>query len=417
MEFPRDTSEFQRSRFKFRPMKIRGLSRNVIILGWVSLLNDMASEMLYPVIPIFITQTLGASAELLGLIEGVAEGGGSILRWLTGLFSDRFRRRKPFVVWGYFLSALAKPFIGAAKYTGGWPLILAGRVADRIGKAIRTSPRDALIADSTDPLHRGLAFGFHRMMDTIGAIAGPLSLLAILTFWPKFPLAWIFFVAIVPGLASVAVAAVAVEDPFHEPTASKAPPRLWQSHSSSFWLFILAMAVFAIGNSADSFLILRSTNLGLGFRGVILAYALFSAVFAATATQLGRLSDRIGRKPVIIAGWLVFAGVYLGFSAARSSAEVWGLFAVYGLYQSLTDGVTKAMIADVVEPHQRGGAIGLFYTVTGVCQIAANLITGRLWNVWLLNHHLQAGLLTGAIAAIVAIPVLAIVRARSAAAG
>jgi MFS family permease len=396
-------------------MKIRGLNRNVIMLGWVSLLNDMASEMLYPVIPLFITQTLGASPEVLGLIEGIAEGGGSILRWVTGAISDQFRRRKSFIVIGYLLSALAKPVIGAAKYAGGWPLILAGRVADRIGKAIRTSPRDALIADSTDPLHRGLAYGFHRMMDTIGAIAGPLILLAILTILPEFPKEWIFFVAIVPGLASVAVAAYWVQDAPHQSPSGQAPPRLWQSYSASFWLFILATAVFALGNSADSFLILRSTTLGLGFRGVVLAYALFSAVFAATATQLGRLSDRIGRKPVIIAGWIVFAGVYLGFSAARSSAAVWIWFAIYGLYQSLTDGVTKALIADVVQPHQRGGAIGIFYTITGVCQIAANLITGRLWNVWLLNHHLQAGLLTGAIAAIVAIPVLAIVHVRPAA--
>lgn len=397
-------------------MKIRGLSRNVIMLGWVSLLNDMASEMLYPVIPLFITQTLGASPEVLGLIEGIAEGGGSILRWLTGAISDRFRRRKSFVVLGYLLSALAKPVIGAAKFAGGWPVILAGRVGDRVGKAIRNSPRDALIADSSDPLHRGLAFGFHRMMDTIGAIAGPLALLAILTLRPNFGLEWIFFLAVIPGLASVAVAALAVQDLPHEPPSGKPPPRLWQTYSSAFWLFILATAVFTLGNSADSFLILRSTNLGLGFRGVVLAYALFSAVFAATATQLGRLSDRIGRKPVIIAGWIVFAGVYLGFSSAHSSWQVWIWFAIYGLYQSLTDGITKALIADVVEPHQRGGAIGLFYTITGVCQIFANVITGWLWNVWLLNRHLQAGLLSGAIAAVVAIPILAMVRIRRAAA-
>jgi MFS family permease len=384
------------------------------MLGWVSLLNDMASEMLYPVIPVFITRTLGASPEVLGFIEGIAEGGGSILRWLTGAISDRFRRRKAFVVIGYFLSALAKPVIGAAKFFGGWPMILAGRVGDRVGKAIRTSPRDALIADSTDSAHRGLAFGFHRMMDSIGAIAGPLILLAILTVRPTFPKEWIFFLAVVPGLASVAVAQFFVRDQPHEPASGKAPPRLWQSYSPSFWFFILATAVFALGNSADSFLLLRSTDLGLGFRGVILAYVLFSAVFAATATQLGRLSDRIGRKPVIIAGWVVFAGVYLGFSAEGSSAQVWIWFAIYGLYQSLTDGVTKALITDVVEPDQRGGAIGIFYTITGVCQIAANLITGRLWNVWLLNHHLQAGLLTGAIAAIVAIPFLAMVRLRTA---
>jgi MFS family permease len=393
-------------------MKLRNLSRNVIMLGWVSFFTDLASEMLYPVIPIFITQVLGASAELLGLIEGIAEGGGSILRWLSGAFSDRYRRRKPFVVFGYSLSALSKPLMGVAAYAGGWPLLLFGRAADRVGKAVRTPPRDALIADSTEPAHRGLAFGFHRTMDTCGAIAGPLVLLAILSARPGFPLSWLFFLALAPGIISILFACLAVGDLPRDPSAAKkSPPRLWQSYPTSFWLFLLATAVFTLGNSSDAFLILRSTNLGLGFRDVVLAYVMYNAIFAATATPVGRLSDRIGRRPMVVAGWLVFAGVYFGFSAARSSTAPWILLAAYGLYQALTDGISKAMITDVVAAEQRGGAIGLFSTVTGICQIAANLITGRLWTV-LLFHRLQAGLITGAIAALVAIPLLLLVRTR-----
>lgn len=392
-------------------MRIRGLSRNVVVLGWVSLLTDLASEMLYPIIPIFLVTYLGASTEVLGLIEGVAEGGTSILRWLAGAFSDRFRRRKPFVVAGYGLSAISKPVMGAARYAGGWPLFFVGRASDRIGKSIRTSARDALIAESTAPEHRGLAFGFHRAMDTCGAILGPLAALLILWIWPTFPLQWLFFVAVVPGLGSVIVAGGAAREIPHEPRPDAGPPPLWQSYGSSLWLLILAAGVFALGNSSDSFLILRSNQLGMGFRMVILAYVAFNAVYALSAAPLGKLSDRIGRKPVIIAGWLVYALVYGGFAFAHSKSAPWGLLAVYGLYQALTEGVTKAMISDLVTATQRAGAIGMFYTVTGCCQLAANLITGALWReVHVSGHYVLLGLLPGMAAPLVAIPLLLAVR-------
>jgi MFS family permease len=391
-------------------VRIRGLSRNVIALGWVSFFTDLASEMLYPVIPLFLTGTLGASTELLGLIEGVAEGGSSILRWVAGAFSDRFRRRKPFVVAGYAVSALSKPVMGLAAYVGGWPLFFAGRTSDRIGKSIRTSARDALIADSTEPQHRGLAFGFHRAMDTCGAIVGPLSALLILWLRPGFPLQWLFFIALAPGIASAALAWAAVRDVPHEPQRDAERLSLWQSYPGRFWLLIVAAGVFSLGNSSDQFLILRSRDLGMSFTTVILAYAIYNGVYALAATPLGRLSDRIGRKPVIVAGWLVYAGVYLGFAAARSAALPWMLLSIYGLYQALTEGVTKALISDVIASPQRGGAIGMFYTITGACQLAANLVTGALWHVWLADHRLLAGLLPGVIGPLIAIPILLAVR-------
>jgi len=390
-------------------MRLGRLSRNVIVLGWVSLLTDLASEMLYPIIPLYLTGVLGASAQLLGLIEGVAEGGGSVLRWLSGALSDRFSRRKPFVVLGYTISALSKPVMGLS----GWPVFFAGRVCDRVGKAIRTAPRDALIADSADPANRGLAFGFHRAMDTCGAILGPLAVTGLLWARPTFSLRWLFFLAVVPGIASALVALLAARDIRHEPRPGARPGPIWQRYNSSLWMFILAAAVFTLGNSADSFLLLRSRELGLTPTRVVLAYALFNVVFAAAATPLGSLSDRIGRKPIILAGWLVFAAVYLGFSAARSSWLLWGLWAVYGLFQALTEGVTKAMISDLATAEQRGGAIGLFYTATGICQLGANLITGALWNVPIGHWQLEAGLLTGTIGALVAIPILATVQLRA----
>ena len=393
-------------------MRIRGITRNVVVLGWVSFFTDLASEMLYPVMPLFLVGTLGASPALLGLIDGIAEGGSSVLRWLAGALSDRFRRRKPFVTAGYTLSALSKPLMGFAATIGGWPLFLLGRSTDRLGKSIRTSSRDALIADSTDPLYRGVAFGLHRAMDTCGAVAGPLLALLIVTFKPDLPLQWLFFIALAPGLLSSLLAAIAIRDIAHPPHPDAKPPPILQRFPAPLWRLIAAAFLFSLGNSSDSFLILRSKELGLTFAHVILAFAIYNAVYALGALPLGRLSDRIGRKPMLIAGWLVYAAVYLGFSLASSSAAPWFLFAAYGLYQALSEGVTKAFIADVVPRHQRAGAIGLFYTVTGMGQLIASLLAGWLWNARLLQGRVMPALLIGALFAILAAPLIATVRVK-----
>lgn len=351
----------------------------VIALGWVSFCTDMASEMIYPLIPLFVVQILGASPALLGLIDGVAEGIGSGLRWLGGSLSDRSGKRKPFVLAGYSLSALSKPMMGLAAVFGGWPVFMAGRCSDRLGKSIRTSARDALIADSTDPANRGAAFGLHRAMDTAGAVVGPLVGWLILYLWPKVNLGWIFVVALLPGLASAGLVALAVPEKSTRPGDGH-PPRIWQHFPPAFWPVLIVMGVFSLANSSDSFLLLRSSEMGLSSRAVILAFALYNVVYALFSAPFGLLSDRIGRRRVIAAGWFVYAAVYLGFGLARGGLAPWILLAVYGLYQAMTDGVSKALVSDVVPARQRAGAIGLIATVAGLGQLFGSVVAGVVWN-------------------------------------
>lgn len=395
--------------------RLRRLSRNVFVLGWVSLLTDLASEMLYPILPLFVVGSLGASPAILGLIDGVAEGGGSILRWLAGAFSDRYRRRKPFIVAGYSISAASKPLMGLAALAVGWPLYFAGKCLDRLGKSVRTSARDALIADSTDANVRGLAFGVHRAMDTAGAVLGPLCVLITLLLKPDFPLHWLFFIALAPGACSALLAALAVRDVAHEARAQAKPPfrsepqsrrqAILQRFPARLWHLIAAAAIFALGSSSDAFLLLRCNELGLSFAQVVLAYVLFNVVYTLSAAPLGGLSDRFGRKPVIAAGWIIYALVYLGFALTHSSRAPWILMSIYGLYWALTEGVTKAFVADVVRAHQRAGAIGLFYTASGVMQFLASLLAGILWNErWF--DTLLAPFALGAICAALAIPII-----------
>jgi MFS family permease len=385
-------------------LKDRGIGRNVIVLGWVSLFTDLASEMLYPLIPLFIVHTLGASPGVLGLIDGIAEGISSGLRWISGALSDRFRRRKPFVLWGYTISAFSKPVMGLAAFVLGWPMFLIGRSSDRLGKSIRTSARDALIADSTAAESRGLAFGLHRAMDTCGAILGPLVALLLLWNYPRVP-AWVFFVAVVPGLISALLVILFVRDIPHEPGTGELPS-IWQSFPKPFWRLIVANAMFSLGNSSDSFLILRSSEVGLSTVQVILAFMVYNTVYAATSVPLGHVSDVIGRKPVVFSGWIVYACVYLGFATISHKAGPWVLLGIYGLYQALTEGVTKAMVSDVVSAPKRAGAIGLFYTASGFGQLIASLIAGMTWNTKVMDGAVMFPFAFGAACALAGAVVL-----------
>lgn len=386
--------------------KLRRVGRNVFVLGWVSLLTDLASEMLYPILPIFLVGTLGVSPAILGLIDGIAEGGSSILRWLVGAYSDRLQRRKPFVVAGYSISAISKPLMGLAAHVIGWPIFFAGRGLDRLGKSVRTSARDALIADSTPADVRGLAFGIHRAMDTIGAVLGPLFVLLILLVRPDFPLQWLFFIALVPGACSALLAAVAVRDVPHVTDPTSKPRAILQRYPRRLWHLITAAGIFSLGGSSDAFLLLRCNEIGFTLPQVILVYVLFNVVYSISATPLGGLSDRYGRKTVVAAGWTIYAIVYLGFALTESTIAPWILLGIYGLYQAMTEGVTKAFVTDVVPAHQRAGAIGLFYTITGLSMFVASFIAGAVWDQRWLGGTLLAPFALGAICAALAVPVV-----------
>ena len=353
----------------------RALPANVRALGWVSFANDLASELAYPIVPLFLTVTLGAPVKVLGLIEGIAEGIAVGLRGIAGWLSDRMgERRLPWVFGGYGLSAVARPALAAAP---GWGWVLGARIADRLGKGARTAPRDALIRDSSSPELVGASFGYHRMMDSLGAVLGPLAAVGMLE--AHLSLRTILYVGVAPGLLAVALVAFVREARRPQPFQHVEPERALRL-PREFWFVLGTWVVFSLGNSSDAFLILRARNLGLGLTLVVLSYALYQLVYSGLSWPLGALSDRIRRPVVLGAGLVVFALVYLGFAFASSSWAVWPLFAVYGAYIAATDGVAKAWIADQVPGRAAGTAYGVFAAATGLALVVASGVAGLLWS-------------------------------------
>lgn len=353
-----------------------GIKRNVFVLGLVSLFNDISSEMLYPLIPIFLTAVLGAPVAAVGLIEGIAEATASTTKGVSGWLSDRFQRRRPLVTLGYSLSAIAKPLLGAST---GWPMVLGLRFADRLGKGVRTAARDALIADSSEAQHRGRAFGFHRALDTTGAVIGPLLALALLGVLGE-DLRLVFLLAFFPALAGVVLLVWKVRERPRQPALSNRRPSLRLALlDRRFNIFLLAILVFSLGNSSDVFLILRAKDLGFSTSLAVLAYASYNVVYALASTPAGVISDRIGRKWVMGIGLLVFALVYSGFALAGDPTLVWGLFAVYGFYIAMTEGVGKAFAVDLVPEAVRGTALGTYHMAVGLMSLPASFIAGLLW--------------------------------------
>lgn len=356
-------------------MKRWGISRNVFALGLVSFFNDVASEIVYPLLPIFLTGVLGAPATVVGLIEGIAETTASTLKVVSGWLSDRWRRRKPFVLAGYSLSAFSKAILGLAF---SWPAVLAGRFADRFGKGVRTSARDALISESSDSESRGRAFGFHRALDTLGAVVGPLiAILAIHFLEEDFRL--VFFLAAIPACIGVLLLLLLVREK-REAEASPTLPRFrWRELDPHFKVFLLISVIFAIGNSSDAFLILRAKDLGLSTVMAVLAYVLFNLTYAVFSMPAGIASDRIGPRRVLLAGFLLFSAVYLLYGLAGSSLYLWFLFPFYGIYMAFTEGVGKAYISNLCSREKAGTVFGLYQTATGICTFFASLIAGFLW--------------------------------------
>ncbi len=357
-------------------MLLRGIRRNVLVLGVTSFLTDLSSEIIYPLVPLFLTSVLGAPYAVVGLIEGVAESTASLLKVASGWLSDRRPRRRPLVIGGYSVSAVAKPLMALAFV---WPMVLLLRFLDRVGKGIRTAPRDALIADATDPQDRGRAFGFHRAMDTAGAALGALLALAAVGFLgERFRL--IFLLAGVPAVLGVFSLFLVRERRRRAPEAGAARFSLSQ-FGRRYKLFLVAGSVFALGNSSDAFLILRARDLGMTAFTAVLAYVVFNLAYAALSMPAGTLSDRIGRRSLLIAGFLLFSLVYLGLALAGGSASVWPLFAFYGVYMAMTEGVGKAYISDLSPAQARGTALGAYQTVTGIVAFFSSMIAGLLWDM------------------------------------
>ena len=383
---------------RWRRALTRGVTRNVVALGLVSLFTDISSEMLVYLIPLFLANVLLAPAAVIGLIEGVAESTASILKLISGAVSDRIGRRRLLVGIGYGTSVAAKMLYLVATV---WPVVLLGRVGDRFGKGIRTSPRDALIADSTAPEYRGVAYGFHRAMDTTGAFAGVLVAAAVIwamegnaTRLTGDAFRVLVLLALVPGLLAVATIVIGVRDvrraPAPEAAASAAPVGLvrrtigsvseWRLFPAPFWLFMLANALFTLGNSSDAFLALRSQNLGLTLLALLLTIVAFNATNAIVAWPAGALSDRIGRRGLIALAWLIYAACYAGFAVATSAIWVVPLWVAYGTYYALSEGVGKALVADLAPTELRATAFGILNAVQGTMILPASVIAGVLWS-------------------------------------
>jgi MFS family permease len=352
------------------------LPATVVALGVVSLLTDLSSEMIYPLLPVFLTTVLAAGPQALGLIEGVAESTASLFKVASGVWSDRVRHRKPLLVAGYSLAGAVRPLIGLAT---AWPMVLGLRFVDRVGKGLRTSPRDALVADATPPARRGEAFGLQRAMDHAGAVAGPLVAAALLGLG-GVPLRVVFLLAVIPAIAVVVVLLAWVkEGPRHIQPSRGRIFTTWRDLGRPLHVVLAALLLFTLGNSTDAFLLLRLSQAGVSIAAVAVVWSAFHVVKMTSAYACGRISDRLGRRPMVIAGWAFYAAVYLAFGVAQSRNAVIAIFLLYGLYYGLTEPVERAWVADLVPERLRGTAFGLYHGVIGLAALPASLLFGALW--------------------------------------
>lgn len=361
---------------------IRQLPRNVWAVGLTSFFMDVSSEMVLNILPLFLSNILGVRTNIIGLIEGVAEATASILKLFSGWLSDKLGGRKWLAVTGYGLSALSKPFFYIA---GSWGLIAGIRWADRVGKGMRTAPRDALVADSVTDETRGLAFGFHRAMDTAGALVG--ILIAVIVVWlsqrntldlSRSTFQTVVLISLLPAfLAVLSMIVVARDVPVKNQRS--APKFSLSSMGRPFGIFLAIVSIFTLGNSSDAFLVLRAQNLGVSVIGILVMLAVFNLIYSLVSTPAGSLSDKIGRRRLIIGGWLVYAAIYFGFALAQAVWQVWLFFVVYGLYYGMAYGSANALVADLVPENLRGTAYGTYHAVTGLLAFPSSLIAGILW--------------------------------------
>ena len=362
------------------------LSPNIIFIGFISLLTDVSSEMIFTLMPLFLVNVLGATTTIIGLIEGVAESTASLLKIASGWLSDRLGNRKYLSFIGYALSALSKPFMLIAN---AWGPVMAIRFADRFGKGIRAAPRDALVGDSVDEDNRGKAYGFHKAMDTSGAAIG-LALAALIVFLLQRDVVnlefntyhWMIIIGIVPAFISLFFFIFIKEPPRKAVAACDVPPTLSAKEKAldtKFKIFMVIIFLFTLGNSSDAFIVLRAQDLGNSVLLISLMLIMFNVVYALFSMPAGILSDKLGRRKVIIAGWIIYALVYLGLAVTNQGWMIWLLYAFYGLYYGLTQGVYRALVCDLVPEDRRGTAFGMYNGITGITLLPASLIAGWLW--------------------------------------
>jgi MFS family permease len=367
---------------QIRLLKKTKLHRNVWVMTITSFLTDISSEMIVNLVPLFLSSVLGVRLAVVGLVEGVAETTASLLKIFSGAFSDRLGERKRLAVLGYGLSTLAKPFL---YFASSWGWVLGVRFADRVGKGIRTAPRDALLAGSSDPSQRGLVFGLHRAGDTAGAFIG--LGLAALIIWltqanevllTRQAFQTVVLISIVPAVLAVVVLAVGATN--IAPKAKTAAPFLsLKGMDGRFKAYLGVVVLFTLGNSSDAFIILRAQERGLSVLQIMGMLMTFNLIYSLLSGPAGALSDRIGRRRLILGGWMVYGLIYLGFALAKTGAAVWILFGLYGVYYAMTEGTAKALVADLVPDEKRGTAYGLYSAGVGLAALPASVIAGILW--------------------------------------
>lgn len=354
-----------------------GLDRTVVSLGLASFFNDVASEMIYPLLPLFLAVTLGAGAAAVGVVEGIAEATAAVGKGVFGWISDRRTTQKPLVIAGYAISTAVRPLIALAQ---AWGVVAAIRFTDRVGKGIRAAPRDAMIASSTDPGKRGLAYGFERAMDNAGALLGPLLAALLLRFFAR-GMRLIFALSVVPGLCAVAIIAFATK----EERAVRTSPALPEKKEAggpfprTFYVLVAIFALFAFANSTDAFLLLRARQCGVALWVIPILWGVFNGVRALLNTPLGALADRMGNVPAILIGWGIYAVAYYGFGRAGSPQAIWLLLIFYALFYAFTEGAERALVADFAGPGRRGRAFGIFYMTSGLAALPASILFGVIW--------------------------------------
>lgn len=357
--------------------KLFGLNKNVTIAGLVSFFMDVSSEMIYPLVPLFLANVLGVNKSVIGLIEGIAESTASLLKVFSGWYSDRIGSRKWLMAAGYGISALSRPIVAVAS---SWQQVLAFRFVDRLGKGIRTAPRDAIIAESADEGSLGKAFGLHRSMDTMGAVVGPTLAFGLLV-WVANDLRLVFWLSMIPAAIAVLLIIFFITETAKSKAVGSPKPKLTLSHFDwKFKSFVAIATLFAIGNSSDVFLILRAEQVGVPVAMIPILYLVFTLVYSLSAMPAGIAADRFGKKRLILIGFLLFAAVYFGFAVLASSLSVWFLFAFYGLFMGITEGVQKAFLASIIPAEFKATAFGIYNMCIGLALLPASLVAGLLWD-------------------------------------